>query len=83
MVLFSIIIILFYFPLIKRTCGTTIGPILSANLGITTVDVGAPQFAMHSIRETGSTLSITQYIELFKAFFRNYGKLRELYSNIM
>lgn len=36
-------------------CGSTIGPIISANTGIRTVDAGMPQLSMHSCREVMGT----------------------------
>lgn len=36
-------------------CGSTIGPMTSAAIGIDTVDIGIPTFAMHSIRESAGS----------------------------
>jgi aspartyl aminopeptidase len=36
-------------------CGSTIGPITAAKIGIDTIDIGVPTYAMHSIRESAGS----------------------------
>ncbi|GAB6140947.1 M18 family aminopeptidase [Methylosoma difficile] len=50
-------------------CGTTIGPITSAKLGIRSVDVGNPLWAMHSIRESAGVLDHHYMIKVMRRFF--------------
>jgi aspartyl aminopeptidase len=52
-------------------CGSTIGPIASAKLGIPTVDVGNPMWAMHSVRESAGTLDHAYMITVLTQFFSN------------
>lgn len=56
-------------------CGSTIGPMLSAKMGVRTLDLGNPQLSMHSIRETSGTHDIEHSIKLFEAFLSNYSAL--------
>ncbi len=50
-------------------CGGTIGPMTAANLGIRTLDVGVPQFAMHSIRETAGSSDAHSLFKVLRQFF--------------
>ncbi|KAK4696693.1 aspartyl aminopeptidase, partial [Lecanoromycetidae sp. Uapishka_2] len=59
------------------SCGSTIGPMLSAALGTRTLDIGNPQLSMHSIRETGGVYDVEYGIKLFESFFEHYSELEK------
>lgn len=63
-------------------CGTTIGPILASGLGIRTVDVGAPQLSMHSIREVCGTDDVHYSYQHFKAYFEEFSSLDTILVDI-
>lgn len=50
-------------------CGSTIGPIASAKLGIRSVDVGCPMWAMHSVRESAGVHDHDYMIRVLGRFF--------------
>ena len=50
-------------------CGSTIGPITATEIGIKTLDIGVPTFAMHSIRELCGDKDSWYLYELIKIFF--------------
>ena len=52
-------------------CGSTIGPITSARLGVATLDVGIPQLAMHSCREMTGTEDPLRLSKVLVAFFNS------------
>jgi aspartyl aminopeptidase len=50
-------------------CGSTIGPLTAAEIGVRTLDVGVPQLAMHSIRELAGTADAFNLSRILRRFF--------------
>ena len=54
-------------------CGSTIGPVVASEVGVKTIDVGSPTFAMHSIRELAGARDGWYLYKVIVEFF-SYGK---------
>jgi len=58
-----------YSHLTDLGCGSTIGPTVAAQLGMPTVDVGNPMWAMHSIRESAGAIDHGYMINVLSQHF--------------
>ena len=52
-------------------CGSTIGPMTAAKIGIPTIDIGNPMLSMHSIREMCGTKDHNLIINVFTEFYKS------------
>ena len=57
-----------YVPRADMRCGSTIGPLTAAAVGVATVDIGVPTFAMHSIRELAGVSDLSYMVRLLERF---------------
>jgi aspartyl aminopeptidase len=56
-------------------CGSTIGPISAARVGVPTVDVGNPMLSMHSCREMAGTADVAPMADVLRRFLAGDGAL--------
>lgn len=52
-------------------CGSTIGPIIASGLGVASVDVGNPMWAMHSVRESAGVADHLSMIAVLTQHFQS------------
>ncbi len=50
-------------------CGSTIGPITAARVGVSTVDVGNPMLSMHSCREMAGSADVQPMIDVMRLLY--------------
>jgi aspartyl aminopeptidase len=61
-----------YQTFVARTdmgCGSTIGPVIAADLGVDTIDIGVPTFGMHSIRELAGSEDAFELTKVLQHFY--------------
>lgn len=50
-------------------CGSTIGPVIATELGVSTLDIGVPTLGMHSIRELAGSQDLEYLVKVLTHFF--------------
>jgi aspartyl aminopeptidase len=56
-------------------CGSTIGPLTAGEIGVRTLDIGVPQFGMHSCRELAGTRDAADLVRVLRRFYDHPGPL--------
>ena len=51
-------------------CGSTIGPLTAAKIGVQTLDIGVPTFGMHSIRELAGSEDAANLAKVLRRFYQ-------------